>query len=394
MVDHQHQKILVLISALVLSLGLGSIHAFSVLLEPLEGRFQASRADIAPAYSIGLASLTMAVLVGHRLFRLVSPAGLALITCLVAACGLAMSAFATHVLMLWIGYGLVFGFANGVGYGFALYLANLAFERNRGFAMGSVTAVYAVGASGIAALIDGWILSVGVDGALIRLSVTLALCGVIVSVGLWRSGFGVDVTRQPSKPMAQVPILDRRRLMLCWLTYGTSVAAGLMAMGHAAGIVTATDGTADDGVNGVIAITFANALGGFTAGYLADRRPVHVLLIVLGLASASALLMLVIVETTMLTIVLLAVVGFSYGSTIALFPIVTTLIFGRDLYAFAYGRIFTSWGLAGLMAPWLAGILYSQTGGYVIALLIAALLAVVSGGLSSRLLAKTTVRPF
>lgn len=382
MVDRQYHQTLVLISALILSLGLGSIHAFSVLLDPLEASFEASRAEISPAYSIGLASLTLAVLVGHRLFRLVSPAMLAFSACFIAACGLTVASLATNVLVLWIGYGLIFGFANGVGYSFALYLTNLAFERNRGFAMGSVTAVYAVGASGFATLIDYWTTVASVDGALICLSMTLMACGVAAGAGLLWSRFGIDVAGQPAEPMIQAPALDRQRLLLCWLIYGTGVAAGLMAMGHAAGIVTAAGGAAGDGITGVIAITFANALGGFSSGYLADRRPVHVLLAALGVASAAALLMLMIATKIVLVIALLAAVGFTYGSMIALFPIVTVFIFGRDNYALAYGRIFTSWGLAGLTAPWFAGILFSQTGGYGVALFIAAVLAGVSGGLS------------
>ena len=345
-------------------------------------RLSASRGDVAPAYSIGLACLTFAVLIGHRLFSLFSPKILALLTCLVAAFGLAVASFSSHVLTLWVGYGLIFGFANGVGYGFALYLTNLAFERNRGLAMGSVTAVYAIGASAFAILLDDWIELAGVDGALIALASTLALCGVIAGVALWWSRFDINQTHRPSNKPFQAPALDHRKLLLCWLIYGTGVAAGLMAMGHAAGIVSAANGTAGDGVRGVIAITLANALGGFAAGYLADRRPAHVLLGVLGIASALALLTLAFIKNTVLVIALLAMIGFAYGATIALFPIVTALIFGRYSYARAYGKIFTSWGLAGLIAPWFAGVLYSRTGDYGSALLIAAFFAVVSASIS------------
>jgi len=388
MVDRHHQKILVLISALTLSLGLGSIHAFSVLLEPLEVRLELTRADIAPAYSIGLASLTMAVMVGHRLYRMISASVLPFAACLLAALGLIAASQATNSLVLWLGYGLVFGFANGVGYGFALYIVNQAFERSRGLAMGSVTAVYAVGASGFAKVFDLWIIEVGPDGTLFRLSMTLVLFGMIASFCLRWSRFANEVSVSSSTPKDRTTSLDQRQLGLCWLIYGTGVAAGLMAMGHAAGIVTATGGSVAESVNGAIAITFANALGGFLAGYLADRQPAYRLLAALGAASTIALLLLATTDHVMLTIVFLAVVGFSYGSIIALFPVVTAKIFGRGLYAFAYGRIFTSWGLAGLTAPWLAGLLYSHSGSYGIALLTAALLASLSGGLSLLLTGK------
>ena len=381
---------MVLAAAIVLSLGLGSIHAFSVLLEPLEIGLDATRAEIAPAYSIGLATLTVAVLVGHRLYRMLSPGLLAVVTCLLAAMGLMVASLATHPFVLWLGYGLIFGFANGVGYGFALYVTNLAFERHRGLAMGSVTAVYAIGASSFAKVFEQWIADVGADGALLRLSIILIVFGTIAGLYLWCSTFETRSADIPATSTDEIRDLDRRQLFLCWLIYGTGVAAGLMAMGHAAGIITAVGGTMADGVKGAIGITFANALGGFLAGYLADRQPAHRLLAIYGIASTLALIILVVVDHVVLAIASLAVIGFAYGSIIALFPIVTAVIFGRDLYALAYGRIFTSWGLAGLIAPWFAGILYSQSSGYGVALIAAAMLASISCVMSLLLADKAT----
>merc|ERR1711871_1290401 len=43
---------------------------------------------------------------------------------------------------------------------------------------------------------------------------------------------------------------------------------------------------------------------------------------------------------------------------------------GADLFARAYGVIFLAWGLAGLTAPWLAGLLFDFSGGYDAALLL------------------------
>ncbi|MGI9436699.1 MAG: hypothetical protein ACR2Q4_18035, partial [Geminicoccaceae bacterium] len=382
LIDRQRRTILVLVAAMLLSTSLGSIHAFSVLLEPFERQLGASRAEIAFAYSLSLGALTLAVLIGHRIYRSTPPAVLAALTCIAAACGLIISALAAHPSGLWLGYGLIFGFANGVGYGYALYMTNQAVERHRGLAMGSVTAIYAIGASGFAKLFEHWGGSVGSDGALLRLSLTILMFGAIATLCLWRAPIGTIASDHSSTSVGQTSSLDRRRLGLCWLIYGSGVAAGLMAMGHAAGIVTAAGGTSTESVRGAVAITFANALGGFGIGYLADRQPAPRLLIALGAASASALLVLAITDNASLILISLAVVGFTYGSIIALFPIVTSLIFGRGNYALAYGRTFTSWGLAGFVAPWLAGVLYGHTGGYGIALVIAALLAALSAGMS------------
>lgn len=368
-----------LVSAILLSAGLGSIHAFSVFLEPLELRFDVSRDAVSLAYSFALASLTLAVLLGHRIYHRFSPSILAMLTMLLAAAGLALAAGAPHIAAFWLGYGVIFGFANGLGYGFALHITNQAVDRHRGLAMGSVTAVYAVGASLAAKLFESWIAVAGVGGALFRLLIVLLILGLLASLCL--RPFRSDIEIGDEQGRARLP-LDRQRLLLCWLTYGAGVAAGLMAMGHAAGIVAALGGSVADGTRGAIAITLANALGGFGAGYIADRQPIGRLLIALGLLSALALVLLALTETIALAIWALALIGLTYGAMISIFPFATTLIFGRERYALAYGRIFTSWGLAGMAGPWLAGILYSRTGSYAPALLLAASLACVAAVMS------------
>ena len=263
-----------------------------------------------------------------------------------------------------------------------LYITNLAFDRRRGLAMGSVTAVYAIGASGFSKLLDHWIATAGVDGALLRLALVLVLAGAAAGLCLWRSRFETPDADQSLASGDGGQALDQHLLMRCWLIYGAGVAAGLMAMGHAAGIVTSAGGTLADGVRGAIVITSANAIGGFTAGYLADRQPIKRLLAGSAWASMLALLLLAMVDSVGLAIAALAVIGFAYGSIISLFPIATASMFGRERYAVAYGRIFTSWGLAGLLAPWFAGFLYGEDSGYGAALLVAAAFAAFSGAFS------------
>jgi OFA family oxalate/formate antiporter-like MFS transporter len=43
-----------------------------------------------------------------------------------------------------------------------------------------------------------------------------------------------------------------------------------------------------------------------------------------------------------------------------------------------YGRVFTAWGIAGLLAPVFAGFLYEQTGNYQTALIVAGCAGLIS----------------
>ena len=80
----------------------------------------------------------------------------------------------------------------------------------------------------------------------------------------------------------------------------------------------------------------------------------------------------------LLALLWLSAIGVCYGAIIALYPAVTVTYFGVQRMAKIYGRIFTAWGLAGLMGPWIAGWLYDQSSPYKVAAILAAGAAVVS----------------
>jgi len=71
-----------------------------------------------------------------------------------------------------------------------------------------------------------------------------------------------------------------------------------------------------------------------------------------------------------------------FASTI---PVEVRRVAGAGDFARTYGRIFTAWGLAGLAAPYLAGVFYDRYGDYTFALIVAAVLSVTSALLAQLL---------
>ena len=67
----------------------------------------------------------------------------------------------------------------------------------------------------------------------------------------------------------------------------------------------------------------------------------------------------------------LVLIGLGYGATIARYPAITLSYFGPSQMARSYGRVFTAWGVAGLVAPWAAGRLYDLDGDYTTSCLVA-----------------------
>lgn len=139
--------IFILLACMILTLALGSVHAFSIFLENLEGRFDVTRSEVSLIYSFSLACITVSVLFGHLIFNHLHPVLLVLLISLTSAAGCALAAQATSLEMIWLGYSVMFGGANGLGYGFALQCSAQANPDIKGFSMGCVTATYALGAA-------------------------------------------------------------------------------------------------------------------------------------------------------------------------------------------------------------------------------------------------------
>jgi MFS transporter, OFA family, oxalate/formate antiporter len=370
-----------LIAALLLTGSLGSVHAFSVLVAPLETRFGASRADVSLTYSMALISLTVAVLIGHRIYHRMTPALIGAGACVMAAAGLAVAALAPTMTLVYAGYGIMFGLANGVGYGFALIAAARAFPARQGMAMGVVTACYAVGAIVFAQVLQLVLEPYGLATALLVQAIVIAGCGLVAALLFQVSRLKMG---HVSGTAGRLVSGDAKAIGLLWLGFGFGCAAGLMAISHAAGVVTAADGTAHQAVAGVMFIGLGNAFGGFLVAWLADRLPVRRLLVGLPILSAVGLTALALSHTPVSAVLLLAVIGLAYGAIIAIYPVATAFRFGIDRTPKIYGLVFTAWGVAGFAGPWLAGVLFDGSGGYRVALLLAAGGAVLSAAAAWR----------
>lgn len=372
------RPLLALAAGFLLTGTLGSVHAFSVIVAPLEAAYATSRADVSLIYSLALICLTLAVLGSHLLFRRVAPARLVVGVGLGSAAGLGLAAQGGGLASVFLGYSVLFGFANGLGYALALQLAARAYPARKGTVMGAVTAVYACGAMIFANVFDRIATSAGVFAVFGVLALVMVAVAVVAAAACRMSR--VEITQGPAPDAAGPGTASGGLLGLLWLGYGLGCLAGLMAIGHAAGIVQAAGGVGGLMALGVTLIAVGNALGGFAAGALADRFSIRRLLAGLPLLSAVALVGLAAAGRPTTAILCLAVIGFCYGAIIALYPVATTRYVGLGESARAYGRVFTAWGLAGLLGPWVAGLLFDLGGGYGLAALAAGAAALLSTG--------------
>lgn len=339
----------------------------------MEKAFEISRSAASITYSIALISLSAAVLFGHRLYARLAPSKYVLMTGAIAASGCSLAAVAPSEVFVWIGFGAIFGGANGLGYGFALQFSGRSLPDRKGFAMGLITAAYALGAVvfplplRLALDAGGW------GFAMLFLALALVAVSTMSAFTLVRSGMTYVNDTKSSDVKTQIPLTQTGWL---WLSYCGSVTAGLMVIGHASAFTFARLGSDVWLIAVPVIIAVANMIGSMLGGGLVDRMSGRIVLAGLASLTAVTLLILTFSQTLTATVIGLAIVGFSYGGTIAAFPAYISDRFGPTVGTLIYARVFTAWAAAGLLGPYFAGLLFDYYQNYLFALSFASAAAI------------------
>lgn len=339
---------------------MGTVHAFSTLIQNIELQTEVGRMASSLVYSTALVNVTLAVYFGHILYRKFSPNLLITLIATLPLIGLFFS-YSQSWLGWIIGYGFLFGFSSGLGYGLSLFIASSITERKRlGFALGLVTASYAFGAVVFSMLYPFLFSYFGFEKGFVIGICALSLVVIIGLVSFKSSK--VKITTN-SIVISQNNIKTPKITKL-WLGYFLGVFAGLMTIGHAVPLINSFGGSTSIAITAITSMTLGSAIAGIYGGWLADRfgckRPLITILII----NSVAVFGLSILTNVNFLLILLIFIASIYGAVIAIYPTLVSHIVGNKLYVSVYGKVFTAWGAAGLISPSLAGWLYEKNNSY------------------------------
>ncbi len=387
---------LALATCCLMTLAMGTLHAWSVLSADLEATLGLTRAQSSLVYSLTLVTLTATVLLAVPLFSRLKVWQLFAGSSTLAGIGLYCSSSGSLPL-LFAGYSVIFGIANGVGYGYALQLSAKVFSHRSGFAMGITTAAYALGATLGAQLLGTLVASIGALETLRLHGISFFLLAPVLALLIHKSKASYNGnSKAPEASDINRSLVNRYRLC-----YGLAVFAGLMAIAHATPYITSFGAEKNEHGNpqsmaasfaiwGAIVLGIGNAVGGVIAGYAADNFRPKSIIIILPIIASIALAVAAFANSAAVALASLVVIGFTYGALIAVYPVVIARHFEHS--ALAYGRIFIAWGVAGLLAPVAAGAIFDLSSGYQWSLLLAMSLSIASALLVTRL-PSSTVTP-
>ena len=177
-----------------------------------------------------------------------------------------------------------------------------------------------------------------------------------------------------------------------WVAYALGTTAGQMVISQLVPFARSAGWTATIATFAITVGALGNASGRILSGWLSDTLGRLTTLRIMVLASAVAMPALFLGRSEpFLFYPLVAAVYWCYGTQLSVFASTTADLFGLRYLGLNYGVLFTAWGVAGILGPFIAGRVYQMSGSYAGAFYAASALAVVAFGSLS--LARASIAP-
>jgi MFS family permease len=367
-----------------INLALGILYTWSVLKGGIPAAWRWTDADKALPYSIACLVFAIAMIPAGALQDRVGPRRVATLGGVLTGLGcIVASQSGSSRLGFVLGFGVLAGIGIGFGYASATPPAVKWFPPQKtGMVAGIVVAGFGLASVYIAPLATK-LLEVfarpNAEGVVEKgISATMLVFGVgflVLVTALAQllvnppPGFVAASAAAAGAPKPAPVDLTWRDLLrspqfyVLWLMYFAGSAAGLTYISVAQGLGKKALG--EWAFLAVVVLAVGNSGGRVLAGLISDRIGRTWTLFGAFLIQGGALLSLYLAKGGApwpVLMPMLFLVGANYGANLALFPAATKELFGLKNFGMNYGVVFTAWGVAGLVMPWVNGKITDVTG--------------------------------
>ena len=388
------------------------LYAFSVFIKPLRAQFGWSTGEVSLAYAIICLVYGLVSFPAGKLSDRYGPRMVVLVGGIIAMAGLCLTSTITSKYQLYLYYGLLAGLGGG-----SIYLPPVAAVPKWWPDRKALATGFAVVGLGLGSFIMGPLATKLIDqfgGALpvfFYAGIAIGIMAVIASLCLptpppgWNpAGWHPPATgiHNPGRDYTFGETIKTPQFWLLYSAYFCGAFAGLIVIGHIAfhgnlemtKALAAAKGIGVDAIAknsqyansiamkasyAVSSLAFCNALVRILIGAIVDKVGTRICFLSTFLLQAIVLLALYPAGTNYLLLLLAAaVIGWNYGAMFTLFPTACVQYFGATAQGSNYGLLFTAWGLAGFVGPYVAGILLDSFNTYFIPFAVAAAVVAVS----------------
>jgi len=297
-----------------MSLPLGSVYAFSVLLAPLEHVLHASRSELASVFGISAVCFTVGANLAPPLFGRVRAPLLVALTAALSGAGVILAAVAPSLNWLILGYGLLFATGGGMAFVVVQQCVNAGAPTRPGLVNGYLVSLFPLGAMLAAPAFGLGIDWVGVRQTLAGLAAVIGVMGL--AAALLVAHAGVILARSGRPRVAKGVGLRDGRQATFWklfVVFFLAASAGLMVLSQAAEMVVAFGAGKSASLLATTGITAAIAVARLLGGWLIDRLPVPFVAASAQALALCAAIALTVMPSADLAILALGLISVGYG---------------------------------------------------------------------------------
>ena len=352
--------LLILAAAVLANGAAGLLYTWSLFILPIEGALGLNRADLGLISSVALVSFTIGVLVLPAIVSRIEKFYAALLSFIFMAGGHLLFGTSASWITLLIGYGLGFGVGSGLAYGFALSLASSLPASVRALSIGLSLGAFALSGIVLPIVLGNWISTTAPDTAFLRIGIATLFVGALCSLALIGAASLFRNTDKKALPRSGPISIDKPFIILSLILFlicftGLAVVSQATAIAAAAGIAVPSYATT--------ALTVGYLAGSLIGAPFAEQSGERNTLILLSIFTFLGLLA-IITQSQLFLFIGSILTGLTLGGVGSIMPVLLGIRYGATNISRLFGRMIIGYGLAGLIAPGIAGMLFVYAQSY------------------------------
>ena len=375
-----------LLGAVLMTLALGTLYAWSVFVTPLENEFGWKRAQTSSVFTLAVVMFAASLLVAGKLQDRFGPIWISVTGSILVSLSFLLFAHTYSLYSLYFFYGVLGGAGLGFGFGTVVPVMAKWFPDKTGLAIGLALLGFGGGSAVFGSFANlvlfprfGWRASSMILGGIFFV-MTMTAAFLLENPPALRQPTNNASVLSPAATCHQFTpgeVLRTRTFYLLWFGFGLGSTAGLMVISqlipfaNSQGISSAALATL-----GLVVGAFGNVSGRVLSGWLSDiMGRLNTLRVVLAMSCVAMPALYWVGAHLTALYVLIYFVYFSYGAQASVIPTTVSDFWGTRYAGTNYGALFTAWGFSGVLGPTIGGVLFDRYKNYGVAFYTAAALA-------------------
>ncbi len=373
-----------------MNMALGTLYGWSVFVAPLEKEFHWTRSQTSTTFTVAVTVFALSFILAGRLQDKLGPFWISITGGILVSAGFFLCAYTHSLTWLYVCFGVIGGLGNGFGYATPIPVMAKWFPDKRGLAVGLAVGGYGAGSAIFGPLSSkvlipayGWRETFMILGGIFFV-MTLAGSFLLKNppLGYRPAGWApaASTAKSTSQDFTPGEVLRTPGFYFLWLAYALGASAGLMVISQLVPFAR-SQGISSDllATMTLVVAAFGNAGGRILSGWLSDSLGrLNVLRLMIGISILAMPLLYKAGANIMLLYIMVLVVYWCYGTQLSVNASTTSDFWGTQNAGINYGMLFTAWGVAGIIGPYLGGQLFDKFKNYQAAFTSGAILSAVA----------------